>query len=219
MKSDEKASSSLIISIPNQQLQLPFSSSTDSPESSSDREKRKAPLITSTKKKNGKLKKLISIFDFILRLIGIICALSAAAVMGTSDETLPFFTRFFQFQASQDDLPTFRFFVIAMAASCGYLVLSLPLSIVTIVRPLLVILRLLLLIMDTVALTFTTAAAAAAAAIVYLAHTGNPNTKWQVICHQFGDYCQKVSGAVVASFVIVVAYMLLILLSALALKK
>ncbi|GLT94743.1 hypothetical protein SLE2022_124700 [Rubroshorea leprosula] len=219
MKSDEKASSSLIISIPNQQLQLPFSSSTDSPESSSDREKGKAPLITATKKKNGKLKKWVSIVDFILRLVGIICALSAAAIMGTSDETLPFFTRFFQFQASQDDLPTFQFFVIAMAASCGYLVLSLPLSIVTIVRPLLVILRLLLLIMDTVALTFTTAAAAAAAAIIYLAHTGNPNTKWQVICHQFGDYCQKVSGAVVASFVIVVAYMLLILLSALALKK
>ncbi|GKV31858.1 hypothetical protein SLEP1_g40520 [Rubroshorea leprosula] len=224
MKSDEKASSSLIISIPNQQLQLPFSSSTDSSESSSDREKRKAPLITATKKKNGKLKngklkKWVCVVNFILRLVGIICALSAAAIMGTSDETLPFFTRFFQFQASQDDLPTFQFFVIAMAASCGYLVLSLPLSIVTIVRPLLVILRLLLLIMDTVALTFTTAAAAAAAAIIYLAHTGNPNTKWQVICHQFGDYCQKVSGAVVASFVIVVAYMLLILLSALALKK
>ncbi|GLT40681.1 hypothetical protein SLA2020_147950 [Shorea laevis] len=190
-------------------------------ESSRAVEKGKAPLIAATASphENRKSKKGIAIFDFILRIGAIVCILAAAAAMGTSDETLPFFTQFFQFEASYDDLPTFQFFLIAMALSGSYLVLSLPFSIVTIIRPLAVAPRLLLLILDTVALTLTTAAGAAAAAIVYLAHNGNPNTNWLAICQQFGNFCQQVSGAVVACFVGVVVFVLLILLSALALKR
>lgn len=70
-----------------------------------------------------------------------------------------------------------------------------------------------------VALTLSTAAGAAAAAIVYLAHNGNPNTNWLAICNQFGDFCQKVSGAVVSSFVTVVVFVVLIFLSAVALRR
>ncbi|KAF4396910.1 hypothetical protein F8388_004878 [Cannabis sativa] len=129
----------------------------------------------------------MAIADFVLRLGGIIAALSAAATMGTSDESLPFFT---------------QFFLIAMALVSGYLVLSLPFSIVTIV-----------------ALTLATSAAAAAAAIVYLAHNGNASSNWLAICNQFTDFCQNVSGAVVAAFVSVVVFICLILLSALFLRK
>ncbi|KAF5473898.1 hypothetical protein F2P56_005848 [Juglans regia] len=180
--------------------------------------KGKATLVTVAKQKGG-WKRGVAIFDFILRLGAIVAALAAASMMGTSDETLPFFTQFFQFQASYDDLPTFQFFVIAMGIVGGYLVLSLPFSIVSIVRPHAIGPRLLLLILDTVALTLNTSAAAAAAAIVYLAHNGNSNTNWLAICQQFGDFCQKVSGAVVASFVSVVVFVFLILLSALAIRK
>jgi uncharacterized protein (TIGR01569 family) len=70
-----------------------------------------------------------------------------------------------------------------------------------------------------VALTLSTAAAAAAAAIVYLAHNGNSNTNWLAICQQFGDFCQQVSGAVVAAFVSVVVFVFLIFLSALSIRK
>lgn len=45
---------------------------------------------------------------------------------------------------------SFRFFVIAVAIVAGYLVLSLPISVVTIIRPLAVAPRLLLLVLDTV---------------------------------------------------------------------
>ncbi|XP_007027844.2 PREDICTED: casparian strip membrane protein 1 [Theobroma cacao] len=190
----------------------------DVPESSAVA-KGKAPLIATPREQKSGFKKGLGIFDFLLRLGAIIAALAAAATMGTSDETLPFFTQFFQFEASYDDLPTFMFFVIAMALIGGYLVLSLPFSIVTIVRPHAVAPRLLLFILDIVALTLTTAAGAAAAAIVYLAHNGNPNTNWLAICQQFGDFCQEVSGAVVASFVTVVVLMSLVLLSGVALKK
>jgi hypothetical protein len=80
----------------------------DMPESSSV-SKGTAPLIAAPMKEKGGYKKGIAIFDFILRLAAIATALAAAASMGTSDETLPFFTQFFQFQASYDDLPTFQY--------------------------------------------------------------------------------------------------------------
>ncbi|CAI0391291.1 unnamed protein product [Linum tenue] len=192
----------------------------DVPESSSV-PKGKASIIAAAKHggKTGGYHRGVAIFDFLLRLAALVSALAAAATMGTSDETLPFFTQFFQFQASYDDLPTFQFFVIAMGIVGGYLVLSLPFSIVCIVRPQAAAPRFLLLVLDIVALTLNTAAAAAAAAIVYLAHNGNSNTNWLAICQQFGDFCQKVSGAVVAGFVAVLMFVVLVILSAVALRR
>ncbi|XP_060673670.1 casparian strip membrane protein 1-like [Ziziphus jujuba] len=184
--------------------------------------KGKAPLIaggTHKHERKGGWKKGIAILDFILRLSATAAALGAAAAMGNSEETLPFFTQFLQFQASYDDLPTFQFFVIAMAIVGGYLVLSLPFSIVTIIRPHATGPKLLLLTLDIVALTLTTSAAAAGASIVYLAHNGNPSANWIAICQQYGDFCQQVSGAVVSSFIAVVIFMLLIVLSAFALRR
>ncbi|KAL2511072.1 Casparian strip membrane protein 3 [Abeliophyllum distichum] len=188
--------------------------------------KGKAPAtnyIATTKatpyQQQGGWKRGISIFDFILRICALVAALTATTTMGTTDQTLPFFTQFFQFQASYDDLPAFTFFVVANAIASGYLVLSLPFSIVCIVRPHAVGAKLLLLIFDTVMVGFTTAAAAAAAAIVYLAHNGNSNTNWFAICQQFTDFCQRVSGAVVASFIAAVIFIFLVVLSAEALRR
>ncbi|KAB2045303.1 hypothetical protein ES319_D01G151400v1 [Gossypium barbadense] len=181
--------------------------------------KGKAPLIASQREEKRGLNRGFGIADFLLRLGAIISTIAAAATMGTSDETLPLFTQFFQFEASFDDLPTFLYFVIAMALVGGYLLLSLPFSIVTIVRPIAVAPRLLLFILDTVTLTFATAASGAAAAIAYLAETGNPNTNWLAICDQFEDFCSTVSGAVVASFVTVVVFVVLVILSGFALKR
>ncbi|CAI0391297.1 unnamed protein product [Linum tenue] len=139
--------------------------------------------------------------------------------MGSSEQTLPFFTQFFQFRASYDDLPTFQFFVIAMSIVGGYLVLSLPFSIVLIIRPSAVAPKMLLVALDIVALTLNAAAGGAAAAVVYLAHNGNSSANWLAICQQFGDFCQKVSGAVVASFISAVALVFLVVLSGFALRR
>ncbi|XP_033147443.1 casparian strip membrane protein 1 isoform X1 [Brassica rapa] len=209
-------------------------------------EKKKKGFVAATA--GGGYKRGLAIFDFLLRLAAIVTTITSSSVMYTAEETLPFFTQFLQFQAGYDDFATFQFFVIAIAMVASYLVLSLPFSIVTIIRPLAAAPRLILLISDTVAsltklfqillqnyrfhrnssssyvmvkvvVTLATSAAAAAAAIVYLAHNGNPNTNWLPICQQFGDFCQAVSSAVVASSIAVVFFIILIVISAIALKK
>lgn len=48
-----------------------------------------------------------SILDLILRLLALVGTLGSAIAMGTTNETLPFFTQFVQFKAEYNDLPTF----------------------------------------------------------------------------------------------------------------
>lgn len=93
----------------------------DIPETSTER-KGKAPLLgtpaaaaAATKAAaygggrlaGGKYKKGVAIFDLILRIAAAAGALGSTVSMGTAEQTLPFFTQFFQFQASYDDLTTF----------------------------------------------------------------------------------------------------------------
>ncbi|XP_058083133.1 casparian strip membrane protein 3-like [Magnolia sinica] len=167
----------------------------------------------------GRMNKGISILDFILRLVGVVGTLGSAIAMGTTDETLPFFTQFIRFKASYDDLPSFTFFVIANAIVCGYLVLSLPLSIFHIVKSQARGSRIILILFDTAMLALLTAGASAAAAIVYLAHKGNARANWLAICQQFNSFCERISGSLIGSFGGVIIFVLLILLSALAISR
>ncbi|KAI3696901.1 hypothetical protein L6452_29508 [Arctium lappa] len=164
-------------------------------------------------------KRGVGIIDLILRICAIAATLGAAAVMGTTSQNLPFFTQIFQFQASYDDFPTFTFFLAGNAITCAYLVLSVPFSIVCIVRPHMIGARMLLFLFDTLALALTMAAASAAAAIVYLAHNGNPGTNWPALCQQFNEFCPRVSGAVVGSFLAALILVALVVLSAAALRR
>lgn len=74
-------------------------------EATADSKGKEAVAAVKATKVKGGWRRGIAIFDFILRLFAIAAALAAAAAMGTTDQTLPFFTQFFQFQASYDDLP------------------------------------------------------------------------------------------------------------------
>ncbi|KAF4376713.1 hypothetical protein F8388_025584 [Cannabis sativa] len=144
----------------------------------------------------------ISMLDFVLRLIGIVGTMASAIAMATTDETLPFATRFVRFKANYDDLPTFTLFVVVNGVVGGYLVVSLSLSILHIVM-----------------LGFLTAGASASAAIVYLAHQGNTTANWFAICQQFNSFCGRISGSLIGSFVGVAVFILIILLSAVALAR
>ncbi|KAK7261197.1 hypothetical protein RIF29_27502 [Crotalaria pallida] len=169
--------------------------------------------------KGGGWKKGVAIIDFILRLGAIGATLGAAALMGNNEQVLPFFTQFLQFHAQWNDFPMFEFFVIANAAAGGYLILSLPLSIVCIVRPFAIGPRLLLMIIDTVMMALVVAAASSAATVVYLAHNGSQDANWIAVCQQFTGFCQVSSEAVVISFVAAISFACLILVSSLALKR
>ncbi|KAG9159110.1 hypothetical protein Leryth_017564 [Lithospermum erythrorhizon] len=177
------------------------------------------PFVAKAKGAVGGYKKGVAIFDLILRLSAVATAIGAVATMANTEETLPFFTQFFQFQASYDDLPTFTFFVVAMSFVLGYLVLSIPFSIVSIARPYAKAPRMLLIVSDTVMLVLATSTASASAAMVYLAHNGNPNANWLAICNQFTDFCQQSSGAVVSAFITVVLLIFMVALSAIALRN
>jgi hypothetical protein len=62
---------------------------------------KQAPLGSSRGVSKG-----VSVLDLILRFIAIIGTLASAIAMGTTNETLPFFTQFIRFKAQYSDLPT-----------------------------------------------------------------------------------------------------------------
>lgn len=55
---------------------------------------------------SGKGSRGISIVDLILRIVAIVGTLGSAVAMGTTNQTLPISTQFFQFQAQYDDFST-----------------------------------------------------------------------------------------------------------------
>ncbi|XP_057436025.1 casparian strip membrane protein 1 isoform X2 [Lotus japonicus] len=180
-----------------------------------------AELISEAKSstQNSKMKRAVSVLDFILRLIAVVATLASAIAMGTTDESLPFFTQFIRFRAEYDDLPTLRLFVVASAFASGYLILSLPLSILHITRSSARRTRVILIILDMVMLTSLTAASSAAAAIVYLAHKGNAKANWFAFCQQYDSFCERISGSLIGSFIAIPLFIMLILFSALVLSK
>nr|AFK45120.1 unknown [Medicago truncatula] len=165
------------------------------------------------------MKRGLSIMDFILRIFAAMSTLGSALSMGTAKQTMPFVTRFVRFKVSFHDLPTFLFFVTANSIACGYLALSLVLSFFHIVRTISVKSRILLVFLDTVMFGLLTSGASAAAAIVYVAHYGNPSANWFPFCQQYNSFCGRISGSLVGSFIAVVIFMILILMSGISISK
>lgn len=161
----------------------------------------------------------VAVFDFIMRIFGIVATLAAAIAMATADQKLPFFTQFFQFEAKFDDLPAFTYFVIANAIAGGYLIISLPISIFIIVRPHVETWRLVLIIFDAVMVVVDSSGASAAAAIVYVARSGISRANWFPFCQQFGSFCERLSDVLIASFGAAMIFVLLIAFNSSALYK
>ncbi|CAN6239454.1 unnamed protein product [Urochloa humidicola] len=161
----------------------------------------------------------LAVLDLILRIVAVIGTVGSAIAMGTTNQTLPFFTQFLRFKAQYDDLPTLTFFVVVNSIVAAYLVLSIPLSVVHIIRSRAKYSRLVLVFFDAAMLALVTSAASAAAAIVYLAHKGNARANWFAICQQFDAFCERISGSLIGSFAAMALLLLLILLSAAALAR
>ncbi|CAL4885335.1 unnamed protein product [Urochloa decumbens] len=161
----------------------------------------------------------LAVLDLILRIVAVIGTVGSAIAMGTTNQTLPFFTQFLRFKAQYDDLPTLTFFVVVNSIVAAYLVLSIPLSIVHIMRSRAKYSWLVLVFFDAAMLALVTSAASAATAIVYLAHKGNARANWFAICQQFDAFCERISGSLIGSFAAMAMLVLLIVLSAAALAR
>ncbi|KAF0935224.1 hypothetical protein E2562_031261 [Oryza meyeriana var. granulata] len=169
--------------------------------------------------RGGAASRALSVVDLILRVVAVVATVGSAIAMGTTNQTLPFFTQFLRFKAQYSDLPTLTLFVVANSVLAAYLVLSIPLSIVHIIRSRARYSRLVLIFLDSVTLALVTAAASASAAIVYLAHKGNVRANWFAICQQFDSFCDRISGSLIGSFAAMAVLLLLVLLSAAALAR
>ncbi|KAL6629997.1 hypothetical protein ACP70R_029762 [Stipagrostis hirtigluma subsp. patula] len=169
----------------------------------------------------GGFRRCLAVVDFLLRVAALGPTLAAAISTGTADERLSVFTQFLQFHARFDDFPALTFLVVANAAAAGYLVLSLPFAAVGVLRPRAAggAVRLVLLACDVAAMALLTAAGAAAAAVVYVAHWGNRRAGWVPICMQFHGFCQRTSGAVVATFLAVLVFVVLVVMAACAVRR
>uniref|UniRef100_A0A0D9VHH8 CASP-like protein n=1 Tax=Leersia perrieri TaxID=77586 RepID=A0A0D9VHH8_9ORYZ len=177
----------------------------------------KAPPLPPPGRRSVIVSRLLSVTDIVLRFLAIGGTAASAIAMATTSETLPFSMPFVRFRAEYSDLPSFMFFVVANSVVCGYLVLSLPASVVHVFRPRARCSRVALVFFDTVMLALVTAGASAAAVIVYLAHRGSAKPNWFGICQQLTSFCGRVTGSLVGSFAAAVMLVTLVFLSALAL--
>ncbi|ESW25547.1 hypothetical protein PHAVU_003G045200 [Phaseolus vulgaris] len=161
----------------------------------------------------------LSVMDFVLRILAAVGTLGAALAMGTTNETLPFTTQFIKFRAEFDDLPSLVFFVMGNSIVSGYLVLSLVLSVFHMLRSTAVKSRILLVAFDTVMMGLITASASAATSIVYIAHKGNAGANWFAICQQYNNFCERISGSLIGSYIAVALFTILIIISVLAISR
>jgi len=49
--------------------------------------------------------------------------------------------------------------------------------------------------------------------ILYLAEKGNPATTWSSACRAFGPFCHKITASIAITFVVVICYVVLSLIS------
>jgi uncharacterized protein (TIGR01569 family) len=63
------------------------------------------------------------------------------------------------------------------------------------------------------------AAASAATSIVYIAHYGNTQANWFPICQQYNSFCERISGSLIGSYIAVALFVIIILLSHIAISR
>nr|CAB3451063.1 unnamed protein product [Digitaria exilis] len=61
----------------------------------------------------------LAVLDFIIRFVAVVATVGSAIAMGTTNQTLPFFTQFLRFKAQYDDLPTLTYAMLALVTSAA----------------------------------------------------------------------------------------------------
>ncbi|KAI3988369.1 hypothetical protein MKX01_012158 [Papaver californicum] len=143
------------------------------------------------------------LFPFLLRFLAFGSTLSAAIVMATSHEKATVLNIYFE--AKFSNTPSFKFFFIGNAIGCVYslLVLFIPFGGYSLGR--------VILALDMIITMLITSCVSAALAIAYVGKKGNSHAGWLPICGQVTEFCDHVTGALIAGFIGVIIYLLLLL--------
>ncbi|CAK8575572.1 unnamed protein product [Lathyrus sativus] len=144
------------------------------------------------------------ICHLLLRFLAFSATLSAVIVMVSSHEKATFFT--VSFEAKYTNSPSFKYFVIAnsIVTVYGFFILFLPAE---------SLLWQLVVATDMVLTMLLISSISAALAIAQVAKRGNSYAAWLPICSSVPKFCNHMTGSLIASFVGVVIYMILLLLS------
>ncbi|XP_020237605.1 CASP-like protein 1C1 isoform X2 [Cajanus cajan] len=138
----------------------------------------------------------------LLRFLAFAATISAVIVMATSHQTATIFT--VSFEAKYTNSPAFKYFVIvySVVTVYGFLVIFLPAQ---------SLLWRLVVALDLVFTMLLVSSFSAALAIAQVGKKGNSYAAWLPICDSVPKYCDQVTGALIAGFVAVIIYIILLL--------
>ncbi|KAK7312803.1 hypothetical protein VNO77_36949 [Canavalia gladiata] len=147
----------------------------------------------------GKTRRLCHL---LLRFLAFGATLSSVIVMATSHEKAAFFA--VSFEAKYTNSPAFKYFVIAnsVVTVYGFLVFFLPVE---------SLLWRLVVALDLVLTMLLISSFSAALAIAEVGKKGNSSAAWLPICGSVPKFCDHVTGALIAGFIAVIIYMILLL--------
>ncbi|KAG0480967.1 hypothetical protein HPP92_011825 [Vanilla planifolia] len=154
----------------------------------------------------------------ILRLLAIVLTLIAAIVMGAAKETITIDVNDYTLQgkAKSTYSSSFVYFIVANTLVCVY---SAVCAGVSFLKQSNFALELPIALGDLVAVVFLFTGNAAAAAVEIVAQKGNGHFGWDKVCRYAEKFCDHLSAAIVLSTFAGVAYLLLLVLTMVALHK
>ncbi|CAJ2652939.1 unnamed protein product [Trifolium pratense] len=154
---------------------------------------------------DGKEASLLRIVETFLRLFPIGLCVTALVIMLKNSEENKYGS------VAYSDLGAFRYLVHANGICAGYSLFSAV--IVAIPRPSTMPRAWTFFLLDQVLTYIILAAGAVLAEVLYLAEKGVPSAAWSSACGSFGSFCHKIKASLIITFVAVVCYVLLSLIS------
>ncbi|KAG2721547.1 hypothetical protein I3760_02G086800 [Carya illinoinensis] len=171
---------------------------------------------------NGRTAKL---YELLLRLLALALTLVAAILVGVDKQTetvpvvlvdsLPPLN--VPVTAKWHYLSAFVYLMVTNIIACSYAALSMLLTFTS--RGENIILGSMILILDTLMVALLFSGTGAAIAIGLIGYHGNSHVRWQRVCNVFGKFCGQVAASIVVSVIGAVAFILLVVFSALRLHK
>ncbi|KAL9236511.1 hypothetical protein vseg_011176 [Gypsophila vaccaria] len=143
--------------------------------------------------------------ETLLRLLPLGLCVAALVVMLKNSETNDFGS------VSYTDLGAFKYLVHANGVCAGYSLLS---AVVTAIpRPFTMSRAWTFFVLDQVLTYIIIAAGAVSTEVVYLAYKGDEAITWSEACGSFGGFCHKATASVSITFVVIICYAALSLIS------